>query len=292
MNSESELRLLSRLDHPSLGLGSGLGLPSGSNSFHPATLFANGEQGAWYDPSDLSTMFQDAAGTIPAVADGAIGLILDKSGRGNHLSQATAAAKPILRQAGGLYYLDFDGVDDCFVTSSEVDLSSSDKLMLWAGMRKTGQATTAGFVETGLAGVGADDGSFLLCAPNVAVTDSYSAFLRGTITTGLQATSYPGTHLGVVSVYFDIAGASRALEIFPRVNGAIPTSLGPVASTDAGSGNFGNHRLQLGARPNGVAFVQFFTGRFYGMVLRGGPASSEQILAGERWLASKTGLTW
>ena len=26
-------------------------------------LFANGEQGAWYDPSDLSTMFQDASGT-------------------------------------------------------------------------------------------------------------------------------------------------------------------------------------------------------------------------------------
>lgn len=43
-------------------------------------LFANGEQGFWYDPNDLSTMFQDAAGTIPVAAVGQpVGLVLDKS---------------------------------------------------------------------------------------------------------------------------------------------------------------------------------------------------------------------
>lgn len=43
-------------------------------------LFASGEQGAWYDPSDLTTMFQDSAGTTPVTADGQpVGLILDKS---------------------------------------------------------------------------------------------------------------------------------------------------------------------------------------------------------------------
>ena len=43
-------------------------------------LFASGEQGAWYDPSDLTTMFQDSTGTIPVTADGQpVGLILDKS---------------------------------------------------------------------------------------------------------------------------------------------------------------------------------------------------------------------
>lgn len=49
-------------------------------AWSPAQLFAQGEQGAWYDPSDLSTMFQDAAGTTPVTAVGqAVGLILDKS---------------------------------------------------------------------------------------------------------------------------------------------------------------------------------------------------------------------
>ena len=43
-------------------------------------LFANGEQGFFYDPNDLSTMYQNAAGTIPVTAVGqAVGLMLDKS---------------------------------------------------------------------------------------------------------------------------------------------------------------------------------------------------------------------
>lgn len=48
--------------------------------FSPASLFANGEQGVWYDPSDLTTMFQDAAGTTPVTTvEQPVGLLLDKS---------------------------------------------------------------------------------------------------------------------------------------------------------------------------------------------------------------------
>ena len=43
-------------------------------------VFRNGEQGFAYDPNDLSTMYQDAAGTIPVTAVGQpVGLMLDKS---------------------------------------------------------------------------------------------------------------------------------------------------------------------------------------------------------------------
>lgn len=43
-------------------------------------LFADGKQGVWFDPSDKSTLFQDAAGTVPVTKDGdPVGLILDKS---------------------------------------------------------------------------------------------------------------------------------------------------------------------------------------------------------------------
>jgi hypothetical protein len=49
-------------------------------AFDPIALFASGEEGAWYDPSDLSTMYVDAAGTTPVIAAGQpVGLILDKS---------------------------------------------------------------------------------------------------------------------------------------------------------------------------------------------------------------------
>ena len=43
-------------------------------------LFKNGEQGFFYDPNDLTTMFQDAAGTVPVTGSGQpVGLVLDKS---------------------------------------------------------------------------------------------------------------------------------------------------------------------------------------------------------------------
>ena len=48
--------------------------------FSPAILFAGGEAGAWYDPSDLTTLFQDTAGTTPVTSSGqTVGLMLDKS---------------------------------------------------------------------------------------------------------------------------------------------------------------------------------------------------------------------
>ena len=69
-------------------LGLGLGLGANRGAFSPLSLFANNEPGWLYDISDLSTLFQDAAGTTPAVVGQPVGLVRDKSGRGNH---ATAA---------------------------------------------------------------------------------------------------------------------------------------------------------------------------------------------------------
>jgi hypothetical protein len=81
--------------------------------FSPASLFAMGEQGAWYDPSDLSTLWQDSARTTPVTADGQpVGAIDDKSGNGNHLIQNTTSLKPIYKTSGGLNWLKLDGVDD------------------------------------------------------------------------------------------------------------------------------------------------------------------------------------
>lgn len=49
-------------------------------AFSPASLFANNEPGVWFDPSDLSTLYQDAAGTVPVTGvEQPVGLMLDKS---------------------------------------------------------------------------------------------------------------------------------------------------------------------------------------------------------------------
>jgi len=66
-------------------------------SFQMSSLFGMSEQGVWYDPSDFSTLFQDSAGTTPVTAvEQPVGKILDKSGRGNHATQATSASRPVV----------------------------------------------------------------------------------------------------------------------------------------------------------------------------------------------------
>jgi hypothetical protein len=76
------------------------------SSLNVATMFSGGEAGVWYDPSDLSSMFQDSAGTVPAVVDSPVGRINDKSGNGKHAVQTIDSARPILRKSGSLYWLE------------------------------------------------------------------------------------------------------------------------------------------------------------------------------------------
>ena len=82
-----------------------------SSAFDPASLFAGGTEGAWFDPSDIDTLFQDSAGTTPVTTAGQpVGLMLDNSGNGNHATQATAAARPTYQTGPARATL--DKVDD------------------------------------------------------------------------------------------------------------------------------------------------------------------------------------
>ncbi len=63
-------------------LGLGLSLPRrvafGRRTWTPAALFAQGQQGVWYEPKP-EYLFQDSAGTTPVTADGQpVGLMLDR----------------------------------------------------------------------------------------------------------------------------------------------------------------------------------------------------------------------
>ncbi len=93
--------------------------PRRSTLWSPAELFSGSAQGAWYDPSDLSTLFQDTAGTVPVATDGdPVALMQDKSGNGNHAVQSVAPARPTWRTDGTLSWLEFDGADDKMIVSA------------------------------------------------------------------------------------------------------------------------------------------------------------------------------
>jgi hypothetical protein len=85
------------IQSPLSGIRSPFGRRGGFSrgGFSPAILFAGGEPGVWYDPSDLATLFQDTAGTTPVTTPGqTVALMLDKSGNDLNATQATAAARP------------------------------------------------------------------------------------------------------------------------------------------------------------------------------------------------------
>ncbi len=108
--------------------------PMRSRSWTPAALFAGGAQGAWYDPSDPASLFQDVGGTVPVTSDGdPVALILDLSGNDNHAVQDVAPARPTWRRDGALSWLEYDGADDRMVTPPAA--YSDPKLSICAGLQ-------------------------------------------------------------------------------------------------------------------------------------------------------------
>lgn len=63
--------------------------------FSPANLFTAGVDGAFFEIADTQTLFQDDAGSTQVTAAGqSVGLVLDKSGNGNHASQTIELLRP------------------------------------------------------------------------------------------------------------------------------------------------------------------------------------------------------
>ena len=133
-----------------LSLGTGVpfaeyvdNFPSGGAT-DPSILFAGGKIGMWLDPSDMSSMFQDSAGTIPVTAVGQpVGLMLDKSGNGFHASQSVLARRPELQLVDGLYRVKGDGVDDVLEFSEGVFGDESASIHIVFSM----QSDMTGFVN-------------------------------------------------------------------------------------------------------------------------------------------------
>lgn len=115
---------------------------AGGAAFTPATLFASGEEGVWYDPSDITTMWSDVSATTQTVAvlEGStpttanlVAQIDDKSGNGNHATQGTESyasvtsgyARPSLNVLTGLGDISGDSailrVDGSAVATSTAD---------------------------------------------------------------------------------------------------------------------------------------------------------------------------
>ena len=242
-------------------------------------MFAANEQGIWLDPSDFSTLFQDSTGTTPVTAVGQpVGKILDKSGRGNHATQSTAASRPTLQQdSNGMYYLAFDGTDDGMATPS-IDFTGTDKMTVWAGVRKESDAAFGVVCELS-PNSASSYRSFTLFAPfNNGLAD-YGWRSKGTAASTIaSAAAFASPHKAVLTGIGDISGDSAIL----RVNGAQVAS----ASTDQGTGNYDKYVLYIGRRGGTSSPLN---GRIYQLIVRGAASSTAQIASTETYVNSKTG---
>lgn len=214
----------------------GLGFSGGRPKAFPASLFNGGKQGAWYDPSDLSSMFQNSDRTTAAAVNSPVGYITDKSGNGNHAIQATAAARPILRLETGKYYLEFDGVDDllsdAFTIAQPWDRVSAIRRLAGAGQVFGGVSANAGALyNIDAATLGIYSGTAgpntiaLAVGTNGVVTERHSgassriAINNGGYTTGDAGTTLPGGIALGNSAAVSSPGNARVYGILMRATG-------------------------------------------------------------------------
>lgn len=246
----------------------------GGAAFSPKSLFANGEEGAWYDPSDLSSMFQNSDGTTAVAVGDPVGYIADKSGNGNHAIQATSTKRPTLRQDGSLYYLDFEG-DDALATSA-IDFTGSDQLTVCSGAKKDTNTTMV--IGELSSSIGSNTGAFRLAS--LSNTWRYSSKGDGAAI-NVNATTYGAGSLSVLTGLSDISDPVTTI----RVDGVQKAT----SASSPGAGNYGNHTLNIGARNNGASL--FLDGRIYGFVIRDVLSSGSDLTNLEAYMADKTGVT-
>jgi hypothetical protein len=247
-----------------------------SNIFNILNLFANGEKGAWYDPSDISTLFQDAAGTIPVTADGQpVGLMLDKSGNGNHASQSVSSKRPTYRDVGGVQWIEADGIDDFLTTSPVAGIANdADGMSLMMTVRSTGsravlvsQYDTIGNSRNFSSVVSTMSNNFEFGVQN---NSSFNVNVNTSVSANYgNDSTFIGLHEG---------SGGRAML---TVNGVSSSSNQQLSSV----GSAINQEIMLFTISGREIFSE---GRIYGLIIRGKQSNEQEVTNTEEYLTALT----
>ena len=247
--------------------------------FYPTSLFASGEKGVWFDANDISTLFQDAAGTIPVTAVGQkVGKWLDKSGNNNHATQSNTALQPTYQiDPEGNPNVTFSGSYTQLVTPP-INFTSTAQMMVAVGLNVVESASAAVALELG-SNVSSVNGTFLIGAPS-SVAD-HSLYLRGTSTLRAAVDNVVDGD-DIITGLFDISQATKETQLIPRLNFVQLTgSQITWTGTTAGTGNFANLPLFIGARSGGSLPYQ---GKIYEIIVRGALSTPTQVFQTETFI--------
>lgn len=251
----------------------------------PLTILATTSGGLWLDPSDLSSMFQDAAGLTPVTATGQpVGLIKDKSGSNNHFHQVTSGSRPTLQQdAGGLYYLDCDGSNDFLTSITEGALAFSNGVTLsiaahaddWAATSYAGLITKheSGGYALGLNGTEYGTGYGIM----VEVGDTPD-IITASANTALSSAPH------VFTASFDLR------KIAFRVDGSLVDSLDYGALTTIHYGTTSNATIGADSGTGETPTGNYFNGRIYSVVAIGKGCSTAELTIIDNYMQAAAGI--
>lgn len=212
---------------------------------------------------------------------------------GADLRLAADAAYPYQRVAAATDYADvgvprafaFDGFDDSLYTASNMDLSGTDKVTVLAGVRKLSDAARAILVE--LSSSYGNNGAFAVGGPAGVGIPNYEFAANGNPSSGTGA-YFPQTFAApitnVLAGLFNLAGATIAQQVIPRVNGAVVQTSG---TGSASGGNYGSYVLFIGRRNNASLP---FNGKAYQLIVRGALTDAATLAQAERYVGAKTGI--
>lgn len=210
----------------------------------------------------LGYVWQDVARTTPAVNVGdPVACLDDQSGKGRHLTQATASSRPTLQKVGGVWCLTFDGVDDT--------------------LTRTGMVT---FGLNGISWVVAASLSAAGSYPVFMVAAGIYAELRGSSTTARPEINYNIT----------LATSPTALTIGTKYTlggrtGPTLTDIRVGGVQKAAAGGFGTavnqNQMAMGSRGDGSLFLP---GSVFGAVGADAQLSDGDITQAENWLTQQT----
>lgn len=229
------------------------------SGFSPADL----SPAAWWDASDLGTLWQDTAATSAVTADGQlVALATDKSGHGRAISQATSTARPAYHTDGSKRWLAFDGVDDALALAASYTTPDGNWCVAYASRKAVADSFHS--VVTGLAaGNWIGDRVLDTSQPDMQANNS------STISGGFSLASALDDHVVVVNTS---SGTSTFYQ-----NGVQGASASGVTTLSSMGLSFGLSQFQYG-------------GRIYQLVIIPRALTSGEIADLTTWLKGKAGV--
>lgn len=180
------------------------------------------------------------------------------------------------------YYLKFDGADDGLATSSSVNLSGTSKITVFNGIRKLNSSLGCICEFSGETGVNL--GSFIVHTNSTGYTFAIQGNNAGSYTSD-SISSYIDPITNVGTFISDLSLTPSSAKLSARINTLTPTQSFGDSGLGAGSGNYGNYVLYVGARSGTSLYLQ---GRLFSLIVRGAASTTLDVSNSESWVNGKT----